>query len=136
MDFTLSAACATLLGREAMQSHHCLPPSLPFMPLLLRSPFLYSSISDHEAEDPDGQSMYAAIDTSKVRCLNESELGACLHPFKPYSRRREAEPRLDSHDDDPELLLFVPFTRIVRLKSINIIGGHAGEGTAPTKIKL
>eukprot|EP00624_Nannochloropsis_granulata_P000262 evm.model.NODE_10932_length_14799_cov_18.808027.4 len=80
--------------------------------------------------------MYAAIDTSKVRCLNESEFGACLHPFKPYSRRREAEPRLDSHDDDPELLLFVPFTRVVKLKSINIIGGHAGEGTAPTKIKL
>lgn len=80
--------------------------------------------------------MFAAIDTSKVRCLNENEIGACLHPFKLYNKRREPEPRLDSHDDDPELLLFVPFTRIVKLKSINIIGGHAGEGTAPTKIKL
>jgi len=126
----ISGLCV-LLGIEAIQSYHCLPPSIPLMlPIPL---FLYS---DHEAEDPDGQSMYAAIDTSKVRCLNESELGACRHPFKPYSRRREAEPRLDSHDDDPELLLFVPFTRVVKLKSINIIGGHAGEGTAPTKINL
>ena len=80
--------------------------------------------------------MFAAIDTSKVRCLNESELGAGVHPFKPYSQRRDPEPRLDSHDDDPELLLFVPFTRVVKLKSINVIGGHAGEGTAPAKIKL
>ena len=51
-------------------------------------------------------------------------------------QRREPEPRLDSHDDDPELVLYIPFTRVVKLKSINIIGGHAGEGTAPAKIKL
>lgn len=43
---------------------------------------------DHDAEDPDGQSMFAAIDTSKVRCLNESAPGSCAHPFKPYSRVR------------------------------------------------
>lgn len=43
---------------------------------------------DHEMEDPDGQSMFAAIDTSKVRCLNESAAGSCAHPFKPYSRVR------------------------------------------------
>lgn len=53
-----------------------------------------------------------------------------------YVQRKEPEPRLDSHDDDPELILYIPFTRVVKLKSINIIGGHAGEGTAPAKIKL
>jgi hypothetical protein len=37
-------------------------------------------------EDPEGQSMFNAIDTSKVRCLNESAAGSCVHPFKPYSR--------------------------------------------------
>lgn len=137
MDSTLLAALRVSCPERGGTEPPALPPSSslvppPLTPLPTPS-FLYS---DHEAEDPDGQSMYAAIDTSKVRCLNESELGACLHPFKPYSRRREAEPRLDSHDDDPELLLFVPFTRVVKLKSINIIGGHAGEGTAPTKIKL
>jgi hypothetical protein len=51
-------------------------------------------------------------------------------------QRKEPEPRLDSHDDDPELILYIPFTRVVKLKSINVIGGHAGEGTAPAKIKL
>ena len=80
--------------------------------------------------------MFAAIDTSKVRCLNESEAGAGVHPFKAYCQRREPDPRLESHDDDPELLLYVPFTRVVKIKSINIMGGHAGEGTAPAKIQL
>lgn len=37
-------------------------------------------------EDPEGQSMFGAIDTSKIRCLNESVMGSCVHPFKPYSR--------------------------------------------------
>lgn len=61
-----------------------------------------------------------------------------LQPLHRYhtAQRKEPEPRLDSHDDDPELILYIPFTRVVKLKSINIIGGHAGEGTAPAKIKL
>lgn len=58
------------------------------------------------------------------------------HAHLSPPQRKEPEPRLDSHDDDPELVLYIPFTRVVKLKSINITGGHAGEGTAPAKIKL
>ncbi len=49
-------------------------------------PLAHPHASDHEMEDPEGQSMFNAIDTSKVRCLNESAAGSCVHPFKPYSR--------------------------------------------------
>jgi hypothetical protein len=43
---------------------------------------------DHEIEDPDGQSLFGAIDTTKCRCLNESVAGSCVNPFKPYAKVR------------------------------------------------
>ena len=43
---------------------------------------------------------------------------------------------MESNDDDPELIIYIPFTRVVKLKSISVVGGHAGEGTSPSKIKL
>jgi hypothetical protein len=43
---------------------------------------------------------------------------------------------VESNEDDPELIIYVPFTRVVKLKSICVVGGHAGEGTSPSKIKL
>jgi hypothetical protein len=41
---------------------------------------------DHDNEDPEGQSLYAFIDTSKLTALNESITGSCVNPFKPYSK--------------------------------------------------
>lgn len=52
------------------------------------------------------------------------------------TQRMEMEPTLESNEDDPDLIIFVPFTRVVKLKSVCIVGGHAGEGTSPSKIKL
>lgn len=43
---------------------------------------------DHEIEDPEGQSLYGFIDTSKLTALNESVTGSCVNPFKPYSKVR------------------------------------------------
>jgi hypothetical protein len=51
-------------------------------------------------------------------------------------QRLDPEPMLESNEDDPDLIIFVPFTRVVKLKSICIVGGHGGEGTSPGKIKL
>jgi hypothetical protein len=42
--------------------------------------------SDHDNEDPEGQSLYAFIDTTKIRGMNESVTGACANPFKPWTR--------------------------------------------------
>jgi hypothetical protein len=36
-------------------------------------------------------------------------------------------------DGDPDLIIFIPFTASVKLKSISIIGGK--EGTSPRNLK-
>lgn len=40
---------------------------------------------------------------------------------------------LESNEGDPELLLFIPFTTDVKIKSISIIGGE--EGRSPSKMR-
>jgi len=69
-----------------------------------------------------------------VRCLNESSPGMALNPLKPYDKRTERDPYLESQDDDPELILFVPFTQAVKMKSFCVVGG--GGGSAPEHVKL
>lgn len=51
--------------------------------------FLTKRYSDHDEEDPEGQSMFSAIDTTKIRCLNASVPGSGVHPFKPYDKVRD-----------------------------------------------
>lgn len=51
-----------------------------FTPLRILRP------SDHDVEDPDGQSLFGVIDTEKLRCLNERVAGSCVNPFKPYAK--------------------------------------------------
>jgi hypothetical protein len=41
---------------------------------------------------------------------------------------------LESNEGDPELLVFVPFTSDVKIKSISIVGGP--EGTSPSKLRV
>lgn len=51
-------------------------------------------------------------DNNSVRCLNESAPGGGLNCLKPWDRRRDPQPRLESEEDDPELIIFVPFTQV------------------------
>ena len=45
----------------------------------------------------------------QVTCLNEATPGTCQNIFKPWHERTEpTENPLQSNDDDPELLLYVP----------------------------
>lgn len=48
----------------------------------------------------------------RVRCLNESAPGSALNCLKPWDKRRDPEPFLESEEDDPELIIFVPFTQV------------------------
>jgi len=41
---------------------------------------------------------------------------------------------LESNDDDPELLIYIPFNSVVKIKSFILIGGE--EGTSPSHIKM
>ncbi|KAH7622446.1 putative PITH domain-containing protein 1 [Nannochloris sp. 'desiccata'] len=70
-----------------------------------------------------------------VRCLNEAEDGSCRHIFKPWDQRLSTDgPSLLSDDDDPELLLHVPFTGSVKLQALTVIGGP--NGSSPAKLKV
>ena len=65
-------------------------------------------------------SLYRFIDIHGVRCMNESEAGSGRNCIKP--RRSYAPPYLLSHDDDPEMVLFVPFTEVVSIRSFALVG--------------
>ena len=85
---------------------------------------------DHDHSEPDddtstalGTSLRPAIDFSSVTCLNESRPGSGKDILKLYEDRFTHEPYLTSQDDpdeDPELLLTVPFSEAVGIKSISV----------------
>eukprot|EP01006_Ploeotia_vitrea_P003921 TRINITY_DN113507_c0_g1_i1.p1 TRINITY_DN113507_c0_g1~~TRINITY_DN113507_c0_g1_i1.p1 ORF type:complete len:227 (-),score=34.74 TRINITY_DN113507_c0_g1_i1:163-819(-) len=77
-------------------------------------------------------SLYEFIDVTKVRALNESVPDACKTVFKPYQDRLDTTKCVHS-DADEELIIHIPFTEVVKLHSICIIGGDDGE--APSAMK-
>lgn len=63
---------------------------------------------------------------AQVRCLNEAVDDSAKGIFRAWDKRldSDAEP-LESNEDDPELLLHIPFDGAVKLKAICIIGERA-----------
>ncbi|KAF4352842.1 hypothetical protein G4B88_024769 [Cannabis sativa] len=107
-------------------------------------------LHDHSCEDHDCSSdwsLYKHIDLSKVSALNEATPGSVKSVFKPWEHRlsssgyslREYEylllhqEHLESNEGDPELLVFIPFTSDVKIKSISVVGG--ADGTSPSKMR-
>ncbi|CAM6120120.1 unnamed protein product [Calypogeia fissa] len=92
---------------------------------------------NHDCADHDcgaGFSLYKHIDLPKVWALNEAVEGSAKSVLKSWDRRLEVSAEtLRSNDDDPELLLFIPFTNDVIIKGISIIGGP--DGTSPAKMR-
>jgi hypothetical protein len=56
-----------------------------------------------------------------------------MNCIKPWSKRLDPEPVLQSNEDDAELIIYIPFTTSVKLKSISLIGGP--EGAGPTQVR-
>ena len=53
----------------------------------------------------------------QVWALNEAQVGSVRSIFRPWAERLDISlPTLDSNDDDPELLIHVPFTGSVKIK--------------------
>eukprot|EP00245_Coleochaete_scutata_P015712 TRINITY_DN7125_c0_g1_i1.p1 TRINITY_DN7125_c0_g1~~TRINITY_DN7125_c0_g1_i1.p1 ORF type:complete len:225 (-),score=34.08 TRINITY_DN7125_c0_g1_i1:35-622(-) len=91
---------------------------------------------DHSCEDHQCAaewSLYKHVDVPKVRALNEAVDGSAQLVFKPWDRRLDFSTSLESNDDDPELIVFIPFTSDVKIKSICVIG--APEGRSPAEVR-
>lgn len=53
----------------------------------------------------------------QVWALNEAQSGSVQGIFRPWAERLDMSlPTLDSNDDDPELLIHVPFNGSVKIK--------------------
>jgi hypothetical protein len=99
---------------------------------------------DHGDHGDDlGLSLRPQFDLPGVRCLNEETPNAGRAILKLHEDRRSAEPVLKSQDDDPELLLYIPFTEAVIVQSISIrsvvpVGtdNEEAEVAPPRRIKL
>ncbi|KAF5831916.1 galactose-binding domain-like protein [Dunaliella salina] len=73
---------------------------------------------------------------SRVRCLNEAVPGSCRNVFKSWEKRLEpTQVPLRSNEDDPELLLHIPFDGAVKLKAISVIGS-GDPSKSPSKMKV
>jgi hypothetical protein len=104
---------------------------------------------DHlDHDDGLGLSLRPLIDMPGVTCLNESIPHAGRSILKLHEERLTVEPALISNDEDPELLLYIPFTEATTVSFLSIRsiaqdgggGGGAGVGGVPTapprRIKL
>ncbi|GJM94149.1 hypothetical protein PR202_ga10766 [Eleusine coracana subsp. coracana] len=112
-------------------------------------------LHDHSCEDHNcaaDWSLYNHIDIPKVTCLsprrrltplfpctqvvalNESVPGSVKSVFKPWEQRLDTSGGfLESNEGDPELLVFIPFTSDVKIKSISVVGG--ADGTSPSRMR-
>lgn len=106
----------------------------------------HSHDHDHEDQDEEGFSLHESIDKNHVWCLNEEVRDSGKKVLKSYEDRFTATPSLRCQevfddDEEPELLLHVPFSEAVSLKSICVRGGSRATGednhTAdPKNVKL
>ncbi|XP_042498230.1 PITH domain-containing protein 1 isoform X2 [Macadamia integrifolia] len=94
-------------------------------------------LHDHNCEDHDCSSdwsLYKHIDLPKVSALNEAVSGSVKSVFKAWEQRLDSSMGyLESNEGDPELLVFIPFTSDVKIKSISVVGG--ADGTSPSKMR-
>ena len=71
------------------------------------------------------------IDMPSVTALNVIGDGeqAARRIFKPFDQRLDREQSLESEEDDPQVIIRVPFTSPVQIRAFTLIGG--GDGEAP-----
>ena len=103
---------------------------------------------DHEHGDEAAlASLREYVDVPRVYCLNEATPNSGRAVLKSYEDRFTETPHLlsaDDPDDEPELLLHVPFTEAVAIKTLSVQGApgrsNGGRGdidtSAPQTVKV
>ena len=77
--------------------------------------------------------LYPSIDLDRLVCYNESQPNQSRTIIRPWEDRHNPTQHLDSSDDDSELLLLVPFTTNVKVRSVTV----RSEGdSAPDRVRL
>ena len=71
---------------------------------------------------------------SEVFALNEKDHLSCQKLFKTKEEMLDKNNYCDSNDGDSDLIIYIPFSSQVNLKSMIIIGGE--DGMSPAKIKI
>lgn len=79
----------------------------------------HSHDHDHSGDDL-GLSLRPQMDLDGVTCLNEEVAGMGRSVLKLHEERLSNEPVLRSQEDDPELLLYIPFSEAVTILSIAV----------------
>jgi len=89
--------------------------------------------SHETVDESETFNLFLKINTEQLQCLNEAVEGSCKKVFKPWDERLDQSKFVES-DLDPELLINVPFTGIIKLKSVALLGGE--DGSHPKMLKL
>ena len=77
--------------------------------------------------------LYPSIDLDRLVCYNEAAPNQARTVIRPWEERLNSTQHLDSSDGDSELLLLVPFTTNVKVRSLTL--RSEGEA-APDKVRL
>eukprot|EP00294_Goniomonas_avonlea_P009671 CAMPEP_0114541650 /NCGR_PEP_ID=MMETSP0114-20121206/1416_1 /TAXON_ID=31324 /ORGANISM="Goniomonas sp, Strain m" /LENGTH=210 /DNA_ID=CAMNT_0001725897 /DNA_START=8 /DNA_END=640 /DNA_ORIENTATION=+ len=93
---------------------------------------------EHEHKEIDGDGvddrwLFDCIDVARVRSLNADPDHVAAHCIKPFDQRTDVTKYCYS-DCDEQLIIVIPFTGLMRLKSIVIVGGPGDE--CPSSVKL
>ncbi|KAI9264837.1 galactose-binding domain-like protein [Sporodiniella umbellata] len=90
---------------------------------------------DHDDLPESGEQflLYSKIDLDNVRCLNEAEANSGKQVIRPWHERMDDSKVLES-DADEQLIVYVPFTGSVKLRSICL--RTDGSESAPSKMKV
>ena len=96
-----------------------------------RGPFRCECGELHNSYD-ESNDLEPYIDTAGVTCLNEAVPGSCGLVLRPMGKRehQDTQEELRSAEDDPELIVFVPFTVAVKISSLIIVGGPGQSAPA------
>ena len=77
--------------------------------------------------------LYREVDTTRLSCLNEAEPDSLKRVLRPWDQRTDTSLPLLTSDADEQLLMCIPFTSPVKIRSICVIGAGGPENPAAMK---
>lgn len=86
---------------------------------------------DHgEDEGGEAWALYEKVDTAALICLNEAQPASLRHVLRPWHQRLDTSLPMLVSDCDDQLLMCIPFTAPVKIKSISVIGPGGEDNPA------